>query len=99
MSDSNEKDMTETTLDRGDRKVREGYVVSDKMNKTVVVAVEDRFKHPLYGKVVRHQALACSRDPRARQVRLRVLVAEHDATYTHQVRRTCFDVYVAPPTI
>jgi len=53
MSDSNEKDMTETTLDRGDRKVREGYVVSDKMNKTVVVAVEDRFKHPLYGKVVR----------------------------------------------
>jgi small subunit ribosomal protein S17 len=53
MSDANEKDMTETTLDRGDRKVREGYVVSDKMNKTVVVAVEDRFKHPLYGKVVR----------------------------------------------
>ena len=29
------------------------YVVSDKMDKTVVVAVEDRFKHPLYGKVVR----------------------------------------------
>ena len=40
------------TLDRGDRKVREGLVVSDKMNKTVVVAVEDRFKHPLYGKVI-----------------------------------------------
>jgi small subunit ribosomal protein S17 len=39
--------------DRGFRKVREGYVVSDKMDKTVVVAVEDRFKHPLYGKVVR----------------------------------------------
>jgi small subunit ribosomal protein S17 len=38
---------------RGYRKVREGLVVSDKMNKTVVVAVEDRFKHPLYGKVVR----------------------------------------------
>ena len=38
---------------RGPRKVREGYVVSDKMDKTVVVAVEDRFKHPLYGKVVR----------------------------------------------
>ena len=37
----------------GYRKVREGLVVSDKMNKTVVVAVEDRFKHPLYGKVVR----------------------------------------------
>ena len=38
---------------RADRKVREGLVVSDKMDKTVVVAVEDRFKHPLYGKVVR----------------------------------------------
>jgi small subunit ribosomal protein S17 len=38
---------------RGHRKVREGLVVSDKMEKTVVVAVEDRFKHPLYGKVVR----------------------------------------------
>ena len=38
---------------RGERKVREGLVVSDKMDKTVVVAVEDRFKHPMYGKVVR----------------------------------------------
>ncbi len=41
------------TVSRGYRKVREGLVVSDKMDKTVVVAVEDRFKHPLYGKVVR----------------------------------------------
>jgi len=40
-------------LERGDRKVREGLVVSDKMDKTVVVAVENRFKHGLYGKVVR----------------------------------------------
>ena len=38
---------------RGFRKVVQGLVVSDKMDKTVVVAVEDRFKHPLYGKVVR----------------------------------------------
>jgi small subunit ribosomal protein S17 len=38
---------------RGDRKTREGVVVSDKMDKTVVVAVEDRYKHPMYGKVVR----------------------------------------------
>ncbi len=46
---------TETTdpAARGYRKTREGLVVSDKMDKTVVVAVEDRFKHPLYGKVVR----------------------------------------------
>lgn len=47
---------TEATAEaevRGRRKTREGLVVSDKMDKTVVVAVEDRFKHPLYGKVVR----------------------------------------------
>jgi small subunit ribosomal protein S17 len=44
---------TETTPERNRRKVREGYVVSDKMDKTVVVAVEDRVKHPLYGKVMR----------------------------------------------
>jgi len=48
--------MTEQQQDapvRGRRKVREGIVVSDKMQKTVVVAVEDRVKHPLYGKVLR----------------------------------------------
>jgi small subunit ribosomal protein S17 len=39
--------------ERGPRKVREGYVVSDKMDKTVIVAVEDRVKHRLYGKVLR----------------------------------------------
>ena len=38
---------------RGYRKTRRGYVVSDKMDKTVVVEVEDRVKHPLYGKVLR----------------------------------------------
>jgi small subunit ribosomal protein S17 len=38
---------------RARRKTREGLVVSDKMNKTVVVEVEDRVKHPLYGKVLR----------------------------------------------
>ena len=42
-----------TTEERGDRKTRRGYVVSDKMNKTIVVEVEDRVKHPLYGKVIR----------------------------------------------
>ena len=41
---------------RGARKVREGLVVSDKMDKTVVVAVEDRVKHRLYGKVLRQTA-------------------------------------------
>jgi small subunit ribosomal protein S17 len=38
---------------RNRRKVREGLVVGDKMDKTVVVVVEDRVKHPLYGKVLR----------------------------------------------
>jgi small subunit ribosomal protein S17 len=38
---------------RGYRKTREGYVVSDKMDKTAVVVVEDRVKHPKYGKVLR----------------------------------------------
>ena len=41
------------TAERGDRKSRQGYVVSDKMDKTVVVQVEDRVKHALYGKVMR----------------------------------------------
>jgi small subunit ribosomal protein S17 len=43
----------ETDEKRGFRKTREGLVISDKMEKTVVVAVEDRVKHPLYGKVLR----------------------------------------------
>ncbi|HLH81041.1 MAG TPA: 30S ribosomal protein S17 [Chthonomonas sp.] len=38
---------------RGRRKVRQGKVVSNKMDKTVVVAVERRVRHPLYGKIVR----------------------------------------------
>ena len=38
---------------RGRRKVRSGLVVSDKMDKTVVVAVESLMRHPLYGKIIR----------------------------------------------
>ena len=49
MSDEN----TPAPARRGYRKVREGYVVSDKMDKTVVVEVEDRVKHPKYAKVIR----------------------------------------------
>jgi small subunit ribosomal protein S17 len=47
----NQKD--EAVTDRNARKPREGLVVSDKMDKTVVVNVEDRVKHALYGKVLR----------------------------------------------
>jgi small subunit ribosomal protein S17 len=45
--------LAEDQLARGYRKTREGLVVSDKMDKTVVVEVEDRVKHPKYGKVIR----------------------------------------------
>jgi small subunit ribosomal protein S17 len=45
--------VTQKINERASRKVREGLVVSDKMDKTVVVAVEDRVKHALYGKVMR----------------------------------------------
>ena len=49
-----ENPVAEGTVDeRSARKVREGLVVSDKMDKTVVVSVEDRVKHALYGKVLR----------------------------------------------
>ena len=44
---------TNEKVQRNTRKTREGIVVSDKMDKTVVVTVEDRVKHALYGKVLR----------------------------------------------
>jgi len=42
-----------TTTARPNRKVREGLVIGDKMDKTIIVEVEDRVKHALYGKVLR----------------------------------------------
>ena len=47
---------------RGERKVRDGYVVSDKMDKTIVVSLEDRVKHPLYGKVIRRTSKVKAHD-------------------------------------
>ena len=47
------EDTTRATATRGYRKSREGLVVSDKMDKTVIVEVEDHVKHPKYGKVLR----------------------------------------------
>ena len=47
---------------RGERKVREGLVVSDKMNKTIVVALEDRVKHPRYSKVIRRTSKVKAHD-------------------------------------
>ena len=40
-------------MERNLRKTRVGKVVSDKMDKTIVVAIEDHVKHPLYGKIVK----------------------------------------------
>ncbi|NQX29622.1 30S ribosomal protein S17 [Microbacteriaceae bacterium VKM Ac-2854] len=47
---------------RGYRKTRRGYVTSDKMDKTIVVEVEDRVKHPLYGKVIRRTSKVKAHD-------------------------------------
>ena len=40
-------------MDRARRKVRSGRVISDKMDKTIVVAIETLVRHPLYGRIVR----------------------------------------------
>jgi small subunit ribosomal protein S17 len=55
MTENAAKDETVSTTQetRGSRKTREGLVLSDKMDKTVTVEVEDRVKHKLYGKVIR----------------------------------------------
>ncbi len=62
---------------RGDRKVREGLVVSDKMEKTIVVELEDRVKHPRYSKVIRRTSKVKAHDPEGTAgIGDRVLLAE-----------------------
>ncbi len=56
------QDAAHHTSTRNYRKVRQGYVVSDKMDKTVVVTVEDRVKHALYGKVLRRSSKVKAHD-------------------------------------
>ena len=69
--------MSENTVERNQRKTREGLVVSDKMDKTVVVAVEDRVKHALYGKVIRRTSKLKAHDEQnAAGVGDRVLLME-----------------------
>ena len=57
MTDATEGNVTEANANnvkpKGLQKRRRGYVVSDKMDKTIVVEVEDRKSHSLYGKIVR----------------------------------------------
>ena len=51
--DKGPKNTPATPKPRGRRKTRIGYVVSDKMQKTIVVELENRMRHPLYGKIIR----------------------------------------------
>lgn len=71
---------TPTLEVRGRRKTREGLVVSNKMEKTVVVKIERRVQHPLYGKVVvrsnkfkAHDELGCSVGDRVEIIETRPL--------------------------
>ncbi|MCO7238298.1 MULTISPECIES: 30S ribosomal protein S17 [unclassified Aeromicrobium] len=76
---TSEKDTVTTNTDttRNYRKVREGLVTSDKMDKTVVVIVEDRVKHPLYGKVLRRNVkLKAHDEANAAGIGDRVLIQE-----------------------
>ncbi|GEO95011.1 MULTISPECIES: 30S ribosomal protein S17 [Kocuria] len=67
----------EQAPERGDRKSRRGYVVSDKMDKTVVVQLQDNVKHALYGKVMRRSSKVKAHDEQnAAGVGDLVLIAE-----------------------
>lgn len=57
-----EKSTVAIAEERHYRKTRQGYVVSDKMDKTVIVEVEDRVKHALYGKVIRRSSKVKAHD-------------------------------------
>ena len=70
------KDTVSSTTERSFRKTRLGYVVSDKMQKTVVVEVEDRVKHPLYGKVLRRTSKLKAHDEKECGIGDRVLLME-----------------------
>ena len=69
--------MSEENVERNARKVREGLVVSDKMDKTVVVDVEEKFKHARYGKVLRRNVkLKAHDEDNSAGIGDRVLLAE-----------------------
>ena len=54
--------MSEATGERGRRKVRTGVVVSDTMDKTIVVRIDRQFRHPFYGKTVRRSSKLAAHD-------------------------------------
>jgi small subunit ribosomal protein S17 len=61
-SETGTEQAAEQPIKRGDRKIREGMVVSDKMDKTIVVELEDRVKHPRYAKVIRRTSKVKAHD-------------------------------------
>ncbi len=64
-------------MERGNRKTRIGRVVSDKMDKTIVVAVETKVRHPLYGKTVNRTTKFKAHDEKNEaKVNDRVLIME-----------------------
>ncbi|MHB1502485.1 MAG: 30S ribosomal protein S17 [Acidimicrobiales bacterium] len=64
------------SAERASRKEREGIVVSDKMDQTVVVAVTERVRHPRYGKIVQRTKKLYADDRHEAKVGDRVRVAE-----------------------
>ena len=77
MSEQTADGTTAQSVTRGRRKVREGLVVGDKMDKTAVVQVEDRVMHPLYRKVIRRTSkLKVHDEQNAAGIGDRVLVME-----------------------
>ena len=56
--------MTDMTTERGNRKTRVGIVVSDKMDKTVVVKVDQLVKHPIYKKYIKRKVTCKAHDER-----------------------------------
>lgn len=64
-------------MERNKRKIREGWVVSNRMDKTIVVAVERRFRHPRYEKIIRRTSkLYAHDDKNESQIGDRVKVME-----------------------
>jgi small subunit ribosomal protein S17 len=59
---SDEQNAIVTTAERGRRKVRTGVVVSDKMDKTVLVRIDRKVAHPLYKKTVRRSSKLAAHD-------------------------------------
>ena len=70
-------DVQTEVQERGYRKTLQGIVTSDKMDKTIVVEVEDRKKHPLYGKIMRKSSKVKAHDEQNEAtIGDRVLLAE-----------------------